>query len=118
MEVFANYEVAAGIFLAIYFFVRGFLSLKSKNEPSTNGTTLNSLARDHVDQKLAAQYEAMVSRQEFHEHKKTLDEIREKIEMWDHTIHAGGFSCNWGSREVPSIIDRIERIEKFLERLT
>lgn len=116
MEALQNYEVVAGIFLAVYFFVRGIMSFKVSKSGNGNGTTLSSLARDHVDQKIAAQQEALVSRQEFIEHKKTLEQIQAKIEAWDDLIHAGDFGCKWQPREVGRLLDRLEYVESEVKR--
>lgn len=115
MEKLLVPEVMAGLCLALYFFVRGFATLfKNGHSKNGNGATLNSLAQDHVMQTQAAREESIVSRQEFLEHQRELQIIREKIESWDDAIHHGDFSCKWTRDEIVRLIDSLARIEQIL----
>lgn len=114
MEVLFVPEVIAGICLALYFFLRGSISLFKNGR---NGASLNSLAKEHAEQLQVARMESMISRKEFEDHQKALNDIKHRIETWDDMINHGDFGCNWSLHQVTLAIDKLERIEKKLDDL-
>lgn len=120
MEQLFKPEVVAGGFLAVYFIVRGFHTLFSRiaGNGSSNRTITNAdLAADHVRAELAAKHESIISRQEFIDHQRVLEDIRTRVEAWDDMIRHGDFTCKWREEDVTLTIDRLRRIENMLESM-
>jgi len=113
VENFFVPEVIAGMCLALYFLLRGGITLFRNGR---NGATLNSLAKEHALQLQASREESMISRKEFEDHQRILDDVRVKIERWDDMIHHGDFGCKWTVDQVTLAIDKLDRIEKKLNQ--
>jgi len=123
MDVFNNYEVVAGVFLSVYFFVRGVLSFKARKNGNGNGDgihgkiTLADISREHQDQASKAATDSLLSRQEYEALMTQLREIKAMLNQWDDLIHEGQFSPTWTQREVASTLERLDRIEQMLKDL-
>lgn len=98
MQDFINPEVIAGVFLAIYFISKGVYSLFNRNPD---------------EKSVSHSYKCQLAMSEIKQLRRDIDAIRDKLELWDDKIQAGEFSCKWDIRDVPLVIDKVNRLDKL-----